>query len=215
MIDFDKIRPLFGGRLTQAQVDGINIILAEAADSPIQHRAYLLATAFHETARTMQPVRETRASTDAAAVNKLERAWKAGRLPQVKVPYWRFDQEGKTWLGRGYVQLTHKKNYATASKHIGVDLLGNPEKAMEPKVAARILVRGCEEGWFTGKKLSDYLPGDYVGARRVVNGTDRAALIAAQAMKFEDALRAAPAPPKPAGPWAGFTAALAALFGRT
>lgn len=186
--DFDAIRPLFDGRLTQPQVEGIKTILAAASKSPITHKAYLLATAFHETARTMQPVRETLAATDELAVNRLERAWQAGKLPSVRTPYWRFDDEGKTWLGRGYVQLTHKKNYARAGKELNVDLLGNPTAAMNPTVAALILVRGSEEGWFTGKRLADYLPGNYVGARRVINGLDRAKLIAAQAEAFERAL---------------------------
>jgi hypothetical protein len=52
-------------------------------------------------------------------------------------------------------------------------------------------MRGMFEGWFTGKKLEDYIFGntcDYVGARKIVNGTDRAETIAGYAEKFQSAL---------------------------
>lgn len=185
---FAAIRPLFGGALSQSQVNGVNHILAATKGLPKSHRAYLLATTHHETAKTMMPVRETLASTDRAAIARLESAWKAGKLKWVKTPYWRFDANGKSWLGRGYVQLTHKTNYERAGKLIGVDLVSNPNAAMVPDIAANVLVQGAMAGIFTGKKLSDYLPGDYVNARRVVNGTDKAELIAGLARGYEAAL---------------------------
>lgn len=209
---FDTIRPLFGGSLTHAQVSGCELLLAATAQLDTEYRAYILATAYHETAHTMQPVRETLASSDTQAVARLESAWNKGKLPWVSRPYWRFDGEGKTWLGRGYVQLTHKANYARAGEELGVDLVGNPSAAMNPDLAAQILVRGCMGGWFTGQRLSDYLPGDYKGARRVVNGTDRAAEIARYASKFEAALLAMPAAPQAPASGIGLLAALAAFF---
>lgn len=168
--------------------------------------AYVLATAYHETAHTMKPVRETLAKSDAQAKAVLSRAWKTGKLRQVKRDYW---SDG--WFGRGYVQLTHEKNYAKAGKALGVDLVGNPGLALEPTIAAKILVDGMTKGMFTGKKLSDYINEnkvDYRGARRIVNGTDRAADIAKYAVTFEAALRVAgyvalapvAAPPAPAKP---------------
>lgn len=187
---FDRIRALTGP-LSQAQVDGFETILAASAGLPVTHRAYLLATAWHETARTMQPVRETLAATDDKAIARLEAAFAKGKLPWVRTPYWRKDSQGRSWLGRGYVQLTHETNYRRAGRELGVDLVGNPDVAMQPTVAAQVLVRGCAEGWFTGKKLADYLPGDYIGARRVVNGADKAEQIARYAWSFEEALMAA------------------------
>ena len=75
---------------------------------------------------------------------------------------------------------------------LGVDLVANPDLALEPAIAYRILATGMREGWFTGKKLADYLrqgrAPDYVGARRIINGQDRAALIAQYARQFERAL---------------------------
>ena len=191
---FDAIRPLFGG-LSTDQVRGLEILLAAVDGLPVRHQAYVLATAYHETAATMQPVRETLAKTDAEAARRLERAWKAGKLSWVKTPYWRADN-GKYWIGRGYVQLTHKANYERAGKRMGIDLVADPSAAMSPMLAARIIVQGMSEGWFTGVKMSDCAT--YRDMRKVVNGMDRADMIAGYAAKFETALleaeRQAPRP---------------------
>lgn len=201
---FCAIRPLFDGALTQANVDGINSILDAWKTAGTGNRrdlAYILATAYHETAHTMQPVKETGNATnpnpaDSLVKQRLTKAWKAGKMRWVKSDYW-----SGGWFGRGFVQLTHKANYETASKKLGVDLIANPDKAMIPEVAAIILVRGMVEGWFTGKKLADY-PNDFVLSRAIVNGKDRAGDIAAYAYTFLAALEAgeAVAAPKPADP---------------
>lgn len=150
--------------------------------------AYVLATAYHETAHTMKPVRETLAASDKQAISRLEAAWKKGQLKWVKTPYWR---EG--WFGRGYVQLTHKANYELAARKLGIDFVSNPSLVMAPENAAKILVKGSLEGWFTGKKLADYITlhkSDFRGARRIINGTDKAALIAGYAEKYDALLKA-------------------------
>lgn len=169
------------------------IILSEcqAAGLPRNQAAYVLATAKWETAHTMKPVRETLAKTDASAVSRLDHAFKTGKLPWVKSAYWRYDAQGKTWLGRGYVQLTHRENYVRAGRKLGVDLDGNPAKAMQPDIAAKVLVIGMAEGWFTGKKLADYITlqkSDFVNARRIVNGRDKAHEIASLAKEYDAAL---------------------------
>jgi putative chitinase len=181
------VRKLFGGELSQRQVDGIDAILAASSGLPISHRAYMLATAKHETADTMQPITEYggRKYFDKYDTGKLAKA--LGNTPDK-------DGDGYLYRGRGYVQITGRANYAKAGDKLGLDLLSNPDAALNPTVAARILVRGCSEGWFTGKKLSDYIPSGkadaYQQARRVVNGTDRAELIASYAKVFEAALAA-------------------------
>ena len=220
-----RMRGPFGKTFSKTQVDGINLLLDAVNGRPISHAAYLLATAWHETGGTMRPEREAFGKTDEDTINRLNRAWKAGKLGQVKAPYWRKDQSGRAWFGRGYVQLTHIENYRRASAVTGVDLVGDPSLAMRPDIAAKILVDGCEAGIFTGKKLSDYLPGDYVNARRVVNGTDKAQQIATYARAFESALQAAgysvakkyarkPEPPlvTPSTPPLGIAAAIAAAL---
>jgi len=207
---------VFGTSISQSQVQGVEAILdeAEKRGTPLRQLAYILATAYHESAHTMQAVRETLATTDAGAIAALEKAWKAGKLTWVKTPYWRKDADGKSWFGRGLVQITHKANYQKLGMLIGVDLVKDPSKALELSTAVQILFTGMELGSFTGKALADYISdgrADYVGARRIVNGTDKAALIAGYAEAFERALIAggytakappaatepAPAQPKP------------------
>lgn len=131
--------------------------------------AYVLATAYHETAHTMKPVRE----------------YGGEKYLRSKKYY--------PYVGMGYVQLTWKENYEKASRKLGVDFVSNPKLLLEPKYSAEIIVVGMKEGWFTGKKLSDYITlnrSDFEGARRIVNGTDRAALIAGYARSYDKLLKA-------------------------
>lgn len=180
---FDHLRKeVFGGKMTQAQVDGVNTLLAATEGLPLGDRAYLLATAFHETAFTMQPITE-RGKRD--YFNKYEPGTTIGKRLGNTRP-----GDGYLFRGRGYVQITGRANYLNASQKLGVDLIAMPDGALNPDLAARILVKGCTEGWFTGKKLSDY--GDYPSMRRVVNGVDKAELIAGYAREFEAALKFLP-----------------------
>ena len=201
---FKTVRPVFGGALKQSQVDGLHMLLAACRDMPVTWAAYALATAFHETAHTMQPIAEYGKGK--------------GR------PYGRPGKYGQAPYGRGYVQLTWDANYERADRELGLDgaLLKNFDLALQPTVAGHILARGMTEGWFTGKKLADYLPGDYVGARKIINGTDRAAQIAEYARRFEAALTVSgwgrepytpqPEKPSPAAAPTGFFAFLRGLF---
>lgn len=162
--------------------------------------AYVLATAWHETAHTMKPVEEAFWLSD---------AWRKRNLRYYP------------WHGRGYVQLTWRENYERASRETGVDLTTDPRAAMQPENAAKILVAGMASGWFTGKRLGDYInfrATDYVGARRIVNGTDKAHAIAGIAEEYEAALASAEkvappqGPPQPPSFWAAIIAAFRSLF---
>lgn len=131
--------------------------------------AYVLATSYWETGRTMKPVREYGGET-----------YLKGKA---YYPY----------VGMGYVQLTWERNYRDWSKRLGVDFIANPKKLLESQYAVRILVDGMRLGTFTGKKLSDYITlakSDFVGARRIINGTDKAASIAAIARDYDASLKA-------------------------
>lgn len=193
---FDTIRrDLFNGRLRAGQIGGLSAILDRFCEvmpeGDDRWLAYMLATAFHETAGTMQPVRETLAPSDEKAIATLERAFAAGRLKSVKTPYWRPDEDGRSWLGRGLVQLTHRRNYEAMSVATGIDLLARPERAMEMEVSVTILFRGMIDGLFTGRRLIEFFVGDHedwAGARRIINGTDRAMLVAGHAKAFYAAL---------------------------
>jgi putative chitinase len=157
---FQEVRSSpFKGSLTSSQVSGMGAILdvADTRGTDLAHLAYELATAFHEVGRTMQPIEEYGKG--------------AGRPYGPKHPTTR-----KAYYGRGFVQLTWFANYLKASKALGVDFVQHPEKALDMDHAAAILSRGMSEGWFTGRKLSDYGYGDKfdpVSARRIINGRNK------------------------------------------
>lgn len=182
----------FGGRLSTAQVQGVEALLDACvlyAVIDLRWIAYILATAFHETGGTMRPVREAFGKSDADTIARLDKAWAAGKLKQVSKPYWR---DG--WFGRGFVQITFLANYVKMGARLGLDLVKNPSLMLEIVPAAKACVVGMYEGMFTGKKLSDYFNqsvNDAVEARRIVNGKDKAKLIATYYKAFLDALEAA------------------------
>lgn len=180
------------GRLNTSQVEGFNEVLLAVEGAPLAHAAYMLATAWHETAATMQPIKEYGGPT------YFHRMYDIGgeRPALAKANGNTAPGDGAKYFGRGYVQLTWKVNYAKAGKKLGVDLVGHPDLALAAAHAAKILRTGMDEGWFTGKKLSTYLPTSgtatreqYVAARRIINGTDKAELIEDYAQALERALR--------------------------
>jgi hypothetical protein len=160
----------------------------------IRELAYVLATIRWESGHTFDPVRERRANAE-----------KNPKLFALQERYW-----PSGFFGRGYVQMTWEKNYRLAGSRLAgesftikdapvtftaLTLVQNPDYLLERAVSYRIAVRGMREGWFTGKKLSQFItdaaPPDYVNARRIINGTDRATEIAAMANEFELLLRGA------------------------
>lgn len=191
---FDAHRRAFGP-LTQPQVDGVNTLLdgmaRDAALTDVRHAAYMLATTWHETAHTLQPIAERGPRHyfdryDPVRANTATRRQRARQMGNTR------EGDGFRFRGRGYVQLTWHVNYEKASALVGVDLLAHPDRAMEPEIAYQIMSHGMRVGWFTGRRLSDFIHAervDYVNARRIINGLDRAALIAAHARQFEAALR--------------------------
>ena len=183
-IFFDSVREaIFGGTLDQGQVDGCERILAAFAGEHIEIQAYALATCYHETAHTMTPITERGSKSYFDKYNAGTRIGK--RLGNTQ------PGDGYKFRGRGDVQITGRRNYRVMGKRVGVDLLSNPDAALNPDLSARLMYIGCMEGVYTGKRFTDYLPGDYINARRVVNGTDRALKIAGYAEKFEEALHQA------------------------
>lgn len=184
---------LFGSGLSLPQVEGINYKLAAmaAARWPLSWAAAGLATSYHETGKRMQPVREGFASSTAEAISILDRAWAKGQLRWVKAPYWR---DG--WFGRGDAQVTHEENYRKVGDAIGVDLVSDPDLMLRPDISAKALIVGMERGIYTGKSLPGVLGrnngrrsrNDYEDTRPIINGTDKADMIAGYCLVFEAAL---------------------------
>jgi putative chitinase len=174
---FDEVRAAFG-KLNQKQVECLVELLTASRDLPLKQRAYIAATAWHETGR-FRYTKEIWGPT--AQQLKYDPPHKiAKELGNT------MKGDGKRFMGRGFVQITGRRNYNWAAKVIGQDLVAMPELAEVPSHAAKIIVAGMTSGAFTHLKLSDYKT--YEEMRRVVNGTDRAALIAGYARKFERAM---------------------------
>lgn len=104
--------------------------------------------------------------------------------------------DGCLFRGRGYVQITGRAHYAHFSRLVEVDLLANPDAALEPEIAYQIMSLGMTRGLFTGRGLSHYIGAtcDYLNARRIINGQDHAAEIAANAGLFQGILEACELP---------------------
>jgi hypothetical protein len=199
---FSSVRTDLFGSLTQSQVDGINTILDCIKELPTNMQAYILATAYHETAKTMQPISEY-----GKGKNYPYGRWETNSKGQkycyksgLKARVYTEQEYPNLYYGRGYVQLTWFNNYELATKKLqdaGIltkeqSLLDNPELANDPKIAAYIMKHGMLGGWFTGRALHHYFSdtlSDYVNARRIINGTDQKDLIAGYAKKFEKALQ--------------------------
>ena len=177
---FRVIRKHFGP-LSQSQVEGFEHLFKAAVELPDRHKAYLLATAWHETAFTMQPIYER---GPRKYFDKYDGRKDLGNT---------IKGDGYKFRGVGYVQLTGRRNFSVFSGLLGIDLVANPELAGKPDTAAKIMVTGMRDGLFTGKKMADF--DTFEGMRRVVNGTDRAADIAKIANKMLEAVLAAESKP--------------------
>jgi len=181
---FDAIRPtLFHGSMTELQVAGITAILeAWTVHAPASDPRFIadsLGQVYWETEYTMQPIEEV-GHGEGRAYGK-----PAG-------PY------GQRYFGRGFVQLTWLAVYQHAETrlrfhNIAANLVETPDLALRPDIAAAILVFGMTEGWFTGRRLAQFFDGtrsDWVDARTIINGHDKAALIAGFALHFYHGLTA-------------------------
>jgi putative chitinase len=182
---FDSIRAsLAGGSLTQDQVDGCTVFLDwyDRENPPLPERyhvddrmlAYILATTWHETAFTMQPIEE----------------YGKGKGMKYGVPAGPY---GQIYYGRGYVQLTWYENYKRQDEKLGLltALEKDPDLALDPVVAKEIIIKGMVDGDFTGKKLGDFFTAtltDWYEARTIVNAHDQATTIAKYAEAFCNAI---------------------------
>lgn len=167
---------LFAGVIKAGQRAGLTAILDQwetlKGKNDDRFLAYMLATTHHETDRRMQAIKEY----------GLGKGRAYGKSDPVT---------GHIYYGRGFVQLTWKANYETMGKRLQLDLVHRPELALNLAVATKILFVGMAEGRFTGKKLRQYFNAttqDWVKARRIINGLDKAQLIADYAKKYYSAI---------------------------
>jgi putative chitinase len=215
-IFYDDVRNnLFNGRLSQGQVDGMEAILDFWENPPVQPTgdfkvnwdirslgwlAYMFATTLHETAFTMQPIDEF-GGTEYFRRNYCNRD-DLGNGPA----FGGKTDDGPRFHGRGYVQLTGRRNYTKVTPIVrefyagSSDFTVDPQDVKEPRYAAVIMFYGMFLGIFTGLALKNFIGDphqgqmvDYINARRVINGLDKARTIAGYAQEFEQALHRAKA----------------------
>jgi putative chitinase len=186
---FDSVRgSLFAGSISQSQVTGMNGLLDRAEEEGVddRHLAYILATTFHETAQTMQPIAE----------------YGKGKGKKYGVPAGPYNQ---IYYGRGFVQLTWYDNYVAMQAALGPrwgarDIVPKPDFAMDLDIATDIIFYGMSKGSFTGVGLPKYITisdpltdtTDFYNARKIVNGLDQASTIQGYAIQFANALAHAP-----------------------
>lgn len=179
---------LFYGSLPKFQADPLILLVDKCLELEVldvEHIAYVLATAYHESNRF-----------------KAKEEYRQGIGKRYGEFNWLWSNKKERYHGRGWVQLTWLGNYGQFTARLSsitgkeIDLVNHPEIILkDDNINAYITVVGMKEGLFTGKKLNDYINKgnvNYKEARRTVNGVDKAELIASYANKFEEALRYGP-----------------------
>ena len=148
------------GSYSQTQINNARDILQACAPytKDLRQLAYIISTAIGES--NLTPIKEYRGSPGTYHYDVQNAYWYTG------------------YYGRGYVQLTWDYNYRKFGGLLGIDLLGNPDLALNPSIAGKIICIGMTKGLFTGVGLNDYFDSskaDWTNARRIVNGLDKAA----------------------------------------
>ncbi len=209
---FAECRASFGS-LTQENVDGLNAILDACEGIPVDHIAYVMATAYHETGGKIYPNRE---STYYSTAGRILSVFGKSRLQGnsaaslaknsqllANVVYggeWGEKNLGnKEWgdgwkyRGGGMDHTTGLSNYRKAAAVTGVDLVSHPELITRVDVAAKVIAAGMSTGWYRGKKLSDYGTCDFYNMRDIINAdkSRNGSLVAGYADKFYAALTGA------------------------
>lgn len=187
---FDAYRRAWGP-LTQNQVLGIGLLLnsmeMDRAIVDLRRAAYMLATVKHECADTWMPIVERGTPAYFAMYEPGTR--KGDALGNTH------PGDGARYKGRGYVQISGLDNYVRVGIAIGIGdtLRLYPDQALDVATAYRIMSVGMRDGLFTGVGLGKYINAercDYAQARRIINGMDRADLIASYAVSLEAMLTA-------------------------
>ncbi|MBK7870869.1 MAG: hypothetical protein IPJ74_09365 [Saprospiraceae bacterium] len=133
-------------QLNSTNLEAIELLTKEFArigDGDIRKLAYVFASAEHES-RLGDLMTEL---GDRSYFDKYENRKDLGNTQP---------GDGYRFRGRGYIQITGRSNYNKFSKLLGIDLVGNPNLAIQSEIAAKIAVYGMVNGSFRGKSLAKY-----------------------------------------------------------
>lgn len=186
-IDIEKFLFLYTNEFKPLEADqkaGLSELLSYFNDDPhmtdIRWVAYCLATVKHECGDEWQPIEEYGKG-------------KGLKYGHPVPPY------QHVYYGRGLVQTTWKGNYEMltvawnkAHPDRPVDFVKNPELLLQMEYSYFAMSYAMRNGKYTGASLKRWINAekcDYVNARRIINGTDKAELIADHAVKFERILK--------------------------
>ncbi len=166
------------------QVEGFEAIFNEWEDrglTDMRYLYYILATIWHEVNKTMQPIEEY---GKGKGLRYGKRVWYDGRI-YTDVPH--------IYYGRGLTQNTWRDIYEklTKANTRGWDFVSNPELLLKMEQSVWATFQAMTTGLYTGRKLSQYFNEkitDPVNARRIINGTDKAELIAEYWRKFSKSI---------------------------
>ena len=188
---YKAYRERFGPISKEKTVDSINAILdafsaAKITIRPMEKLAYALATVRHEVGPNMLPIVENLNYS----AQRMCQVWPS-RFPTIShaAPYANNPEalgnkvyggrlgngvfDGFKFRGRGIgAQITGYDSYKKYGDLLGIDMVTNPDLAMNLEVGAKILVLGFTDYPFTGYKLSNSINNtkvDYMNARRTVN----------------------------------------------
>jgi len=199
LYDFLRVNKMLGPKISASEFEGCDTVIRACARGGwgISWVAYALATTYHETNGTMQPIKEIGGPAYFTKMYDIQgdRPAKARELGNLT------PGDGARYPGMGYVQLTGRGNFTKATAKLralgfDVDLVAEPHRAMEPEIAAVILVSGMREGWFTGRDIDDDLPAtgpagltQFTLSRDIINGRDKQEMIARYAVDFQTGLQ--------------------------
>lgn len=201
-IHFINNYPVVFGRSLPVKKFGLIEKIIDAFDTcafmvSLRWLAYVLATSMHESNDTFEPVKEGYwIKPESKRVNALYNYY-LKHNPGALRTIFPNGKNGTAYYGRGrVVQLTHDFNYKKASLEIYGDLrlFDNPDMIItDPECDMLVTFPGMYKGWFTGYKLSQFFPlgsnkSNPVSARKIINGLDKANLIAGYYTKFYDLL---------------------------
>lgn len=167
VLDYETIERLVAGvpqksrQAARVSIPLIGKALEEEGILDSNVLAYALATIEHETDETFEPIEEIQGSRSARRLGY---------------------EGGMNYYGRGYIQITHLRNYRIIGERIGMGdkLAKNPELASDPQIAAKVLA-----AYFADNNVANLASrGSFVAARTPVNPDYNGYSVARLAMKY-------------------------------